>query len=139
MHYAISFKLLTLVLGDGEKQPVAIKIDNCNDEYCKLTRDVVSKMEFTFKTVSEATALTAKIRAQIKKVWVPWPLGKLSKVCDNLSDKKCPLPANTQATFTFSMKVPTIAPVGTKAIVEYKIIDQEREIVACTRFPILIV
>lgn len=95
-------------------------------------------MEYTFETVSEATELTAKVRAQVYGVWLPWPLGKLSKVCDNLSNMKCPLPAKTQAIFVFAVTIPPISPVGAKAIIEYKIVDQNKDIVACTRFPVYI-
>lgn len=95
-------------------------------------------MELTFKTDSEATDLRAKVRAQVAGMWLPWPLGKLSKVCENLTNPKCPLPANTEAKYTFSVKIPSIAPVGTKVVVEYKIVDQNKKNVACTRIPVYI-
>lgn len=124
--------------GEGEKQPVAIDIPDCNDEYCKVTRNAVSTMKLTFKTDAEATDLRAKVRAQVLGMWIPWPLGKLSKVCENLSNGKCPLAANTEATYTFSMTIPSAAPAGTKVSVEYKIVDQNKATVACTRIPVYI-
>lgn len=95
-------------------------------------------MELTFKTDSEATDLKAKLRAQVIGLWLPWPLGKLSKVCDNLKSGKCPLAANTEATYSFAIKIPSIAPVGTRVTVEVKITDQNAANVACTRIPVYI-
>lgn len=96
-------------------------------------------MDLTFKTDSEATDLRAKVRAQVLGMWVPWPLGKLSKVCNYLAkDAKCPLAANTEATYTFAMTIPSVAPAGTKVSVEYRIIDQNKANIACTRIPIYI-
>lgn len=103
-----------------------------------MKRNELSKMELTFKTDSEATNLRAKVRAQVLGFWTPWPLGKLSKVCDNLTNAKCPLPANTEAKFTFAVTIPSIAPVGTKVNVEYKIVDQNKKNVACIRIPVYV-
>lgn len=95
-------------------------------------------MELTFKTDAEATDLRAKVRALVAGIWLPWPLGKLSRVCENLTNVKCPLPANTEAKYTFSVTIPGIAPVGTKVTVEYKILDQKKSNVACVRIPVYI-
>lgn len=115
-----------------------VDVPNCNDEYCTVTRNEVSKMNLTFKTDSEATDLRAKVRAQVLGMWVPWPLGKLSKVCEHLSNAKCPLAANTEAIFTFAITIPSVAPTGTKVTVEYRIVDQNKATVACTRIPVFI-
>lgn len=95
-------------------------------------------MELTFKTDSEATDMRAKVRAQVLGMWIPWPLGKLSKVCENLTNAKCPVPANTEAKYTFAVTIPSVAPVGSKVNVEYKIVDQNKKIVACTRIPVFV-
>lgn len=113
-------------------------IPNCNDEYCKVKRNEDSKMALTFKTDSEATDLIAKVRAQVIGIWLPWPMGKLSKVCEHLQNGECPLAANTEATYSFSIKIPSIAPAGTKVRIEIKITDQNDVNVACTRFPVYI-
>lgn len=129
---------IQFILGEGQKEPISIDIDNCNDEHCSVKRNEVSKMVITFKTDSEATDLRAKVRAQVAGMWLPWPLGKLSKVCEHLTNVKCPLPANTEAKYTFAVTIPSIAPVGTKVVVEYKILDQKKNNVACTRIPVYI-
>lgn len=133
-----AYQPICFFAGDGEKQPVSTDVADCNDEYCKITRNVATSLNITFKTVNEAKDLRCKVRAQALGMWVPYPLGKLSKVCENLSNGTCPLAANTEATYTFSMTVPAVAVVGMKLTAEYKIIDQSKATVACIRVPLFI-
>lgn len=113
-----------------------MNVPNCNNEYCEVKRNVESKMEMKFKTDSAATMLNSQVKAQIAGIWIPWPLGPQSKVCDHLSQGKCPLSANSEATYSMSMTIPGIAPVGTRTTIEFSILDQSKNVVACTRFPV---
>ncbi|XP_031616847.1 uncharacterized protein LOC116336836 [Contarinia nasturtii] len=124
---------------EQDPEAVSVHVDNCNDEYCEVKRSTPANMELAFRTVKEATNLSSTVRAQVAGKWFPWPLGSASKVCNNLKTGSCPVPANTEATYGFSIKIPIIAPVGSKPLIEIKITDQDKTVVACTRFPVLVV
>lgn len=85
------------------------------------------------------TDLRATARAQVLGSWMPLEMGELSKVCENLISSKCPIAANTEAEIRFHASIPSSVLIGTKAIVEYKIVDQNGKNVACTRFPFEVV
>ncbi|XP_055312704.1 uncharacterized protein LOC129574568 [Sitodiplosis mosellana] len=123
---------------DQDPEAVKVVIDNCNDNYCEVKRSQPAKMEVTFKTAKQATELTGTIHALINGVWIPWPMGAAGKVCRNLSKGQCPVAENTEATYAVSIKVPFVAPVGTKTVVQIRISDQDKTVVACTRIPVLV-
>lgn len=127
------------ILGDNDKEAISVKIDNCNDEYCEVKRSTPAKLEITFAPDTDSTELTSAIHAQIAGQWIPWPLGPQSKVCANLSKGKCPLAANTEATYVVNIKIPIIAPIGTRTVVQVRISDQNKGVAACTRFPVKVV
>lgn len=104
-----------------------------------MKRNEASEMEFTFKPDTDATELNGALQAQVLGVWFPWPLGDQSMVCDSLITGQCPVKADTEATYGISVKIPSIAPAGTKTLVELRITDQAKAVVACTRFPVLVV
>lgn len=134
-----SFKQLNFFSGDQDPEAIAVNIDNCNDKYCEVKRSTPAKMELTFKPTKEATNLSGAIHAQIGGTWIPWPLGSASKVCNNLVKGECPVAANVEATYGVSIKIPIIAPIGTKTVVQLRVTDQDKNVVACTRFPVLVV
>lgn len=96
-------------------------------------------MEITFAPDSEATTLTSAVHAQVAGQWIPWALGSQSKVCNNLLKGECPLAANTEATYKLSVKIPIIAPIGLKTVIQIRITDQNKKVTACTRFPVQVV
>lgn len=105
-----------------------------------MKRGVASKMDLTFKTTEEATKLEGSIKAQIAGIWMSWPIpSKSADVCQNLIKGTCPVPANDEATYSLSFKIPGIAPPGTRTVVQLRVIDQNKKAVACTRFPVLVV
>lgn len=133
----IEFRYLTTG-GNGMKEPVSVQVDNCNEEYCEVKRNFPAKIDITFQSETESTNLNASVRVLVAGIWVPFYLGGQSKVCDHLSEGKCPLPANTKATFSLGATIPSITPVGAKTVVEVKVVDQTKTAVACTRVPVLI-
>lgn len=104
-----------------------------------MKRNVAAHMEFSFNSEDQATAVSGAIHAQVAGVWVPWKLGRQSKVCDFLKKGKCPLAANEEATYGVSIKVPFFAKVGMKVVVRVRLQDQNNKVVACTRFPVVVV
>lgn len=127
------------ILGEQEKEPISVKVENCNENFCEVKRNIPSKMEVTFAPDSEATVLSAAVHAQVAGQWIPWSIGSQSKVCDNLTKGECPLAPNDQATYELSVKIPIIAPIGLKTIVQIRISDQNKKVAACTRFPVQVV
>lgn len=125
--------------GGQDPEAVSVFVENCNDQYCEVRRNTPAHMELTFQPVNEAKTLNAAVSAQVAGAWFPWPLGSASKVCNNLKEGSCPVAANSQATYSFSIKIPGIAPIGTKPLIQIKITDQNKKVVACTRFPVLVV
>lgn len=119
--------------GEQGKEPVAVKVDNCTNEYCSLIRNEASKMEFTFTPDTNATALSGALHAQVFGAWFPWSLGDQSNVCSSLITGKCPVKANTEATYGIHVTIPFYALPGTR-MVELRITNQNETIVACTRF-----
>lgn len=127
------------ISGDQDPEAILVKVENCNDNYCEVKRSTPANMEITFKTTKEATDLSGTIHAQVGGKWIPWPLGAASKVCKNLIKGECPIAENTEATYGVSIKIPIIAPIGTKTVVQVRVSDQDKNVVACTRFPVLVV
>lgn len=82
--------------------------------------------------------MQAEVHALIASIWIPWPMGTASKVCKHLTEGNCPLKPNTKAIYEYTMKIPAIAPIGTKTTVELKIRDDDDNVVTCTRFPVLV-
>lgn len=95
-------------------------------------------MELTFKTEKEAKVLTGAVSAYMG-VWVPYPVGDASKVCNNLLEGKCPIAADTEATYVLKVTVPSFAPIGTSTRVQVRVTDQSKKVVACVRFPVVVV
>lgn len=95
-------------------------------------------MQLTFESPKEIeSATTAAAHAQFAGSWLPWGLGEQAKVCNHLTDgAKCPLKPNERVTYDLNINIPRIAPVGTKTVVEIRITDQTKEVIACTRFPV---
>lgn len=116
-----------------------MKVENCNDEYCEVKQGVPARMEITFSPDNQATDLNAAIKAQVAGQWIPWTLGGQSKVCKFLTKGTCPVEANEEATYGVDIKIPIIAPIGTRTVVQVRLTDQNKEVVACTRFPVLVV
>lgn len=96
-------------------------------------------MELTFKTNQEAKVLNGAVSAYIGGFWAPYPLGAASKVCNNLADGKCPIAANTEATYVLQVTTPSFAPIGTSTRVQVRVTDQSKKVVACVRFPVVVV
>lgn len=142
-HFSLTFtinRILEFSLGDEDAEPVTVNAENCNDQFCEVRRGIVSKFEMTFKAITEATKMSSSFKAQIAGTWISWPIsGESSDVCKNLIQGKCPVPANSEATYRLNFKIPTIAPIGTRTIVQLRITDQNSKGVACTRFPVLVV
>lgn len=127
------------LIGNNEKEPVSITVEHCNEKNCEVSRDSPSRMEFTFKTEKEAKVLTGKVSAYMG-VWVPYPnLGDASKVCNNLLEGECPVAANTEATYVLQMTAPKSTPIGMSVRVEVRVTDQNKKVLACVRFPIVVV
>lgn len=92
------------------------------------------------KLDSDATSLTAALKAQFAGAWIPWTLGKQAKVCDNLlNGQKCPVKTGDEITYAPEVSIPRIAPVGTKVLVQIRITDDKRKGVVCTRIPVMVV
>lgn len=125
--------------GGQEPEPAAVILETCSDQVCEVTRNVPAKMELTIKPTTEATKLEGSIHARIAGIWIPWITGSESKVCKNLIKGKCPISANSEATYSLSLNIPFIAPVGTKTNVKVRITDQNNNVVACTHFPVIVV
>lgn len=120
-------------------EPISVKIDNCNDEYCEVRRSQPAHLALTFKPSIDASTLTSAVSAQFAGRWMPWPLGAQSKVCDHLANGiKCPVKANQEATYNLDITIPRIAPVGTQTVVQVRIVDTTKSVVACTRIPVLV-
>lgn len=128
-----------IITGPDAKAPIDVSVGSCNNEYCEVKRNTPAKIDMTFKSDKEETKLKASVHAQIAGAWIPWPLGRQSNVCDNLTNGKCPLAAETKATYSFAITIPIIAPVGTRTVVELRLKDQSNDVIACTRFPVLVV
>lgn len=104
-----------------------------------MKRDQPSKMELTFKLAADANALVAEAQAQLDGKWVKFDLGKQSNVCDNLSNgKKCPLKAGDEAIYAPMISIPKTAPIGTKLLVQLRIVDGNKKGIVCTRIPVLV-
>lgn len=116
-----------------------MNVDNCNDEECEVKRSVPAKMQLTFKTIKEATKLSGEAKALVAGSWFPWPLGGSSDVCKNLIKGSCPIPANSEATYALIITIPNIAPIGFKSVVQIRVTDQDKNVVACTRFPVHVI
>lgn len=132
------FNEYNTIAGDKDPQAIKISVENCNEEYCEVKRNTPAKMEFTFKPTKQATELTGTVNAQVLGTWIPWPIGAAGKVCKNLVNGECPVAENTEATYRLNFKIPGIAPVGTKTVVQFRITDQTKATVACVRFPVLV-
>lgn len=127
-----------MFVGDNDREAVSVNVENCNEKNCEVRRDKPSRMELTFKTEREATVLTGAVSAYMG-VWVPYPVGDASKVCEHLLEGKCPVAENTEATYVLQVTTPSFAPIGTSTRVQVRITDQTKKVVACVRFPVVVV
>lgn len=140
MNNFLHFPKLRLYVGVNEPEPVSIKVDNCNDEYCAVKRGVPAHMEMTFAPKTESDNLKASANAKFAGMWMPWSLEKQANVCNYLSNGvKCPIKAQQKATYYLDFKIPSIAPVGTQTAVQLRIVDSAKSVVACTSFPVTVV
>lgn len=127
-----------LFSGDDETEPIAVFVENCNAQACEVKRNIPAKMQLTFKASKELSKLEGNVQAQVVGIWIPWLIGSESKVCKNLTKGTCPIPANTEATYGLTITIPGIAPSGTRTIVQVSINDQKNNVIACTRFPVVV-
>lgn len=96
-------------------------------------------MQISFQSSTELKSVTASIHAYIFGNWIPWRLGTKSNVCNHLENgAKCPIKANEKATYVLLMDIPRVAPVGTKTVVQLRLVDNQKAAIACTRFPVLV-
>lgn len=126
--------------GDEGKLPTTVNVENCSEdaEYCEVRRNEDFKVQMSFESETKKTNLKATMHALVGGKWMKFLMGRQSKVCENLIEAECPLKPNTKATYSFKIKIPFIAPVGIKTVIQLKIADDNNDVVTCVRAPVLI-
>lgn len=117
-----------------------MSVQNCdeNAQQCEVQRNKEFDIKMTFEAGEKADNMEATVRALIAGAWIKWPLGGQSKVCNHLIEGKCPLESGQKATYNFNIKIPLVAPVGTKTVIDVKVADGDDNVVSCTRFPVVV-
>lgn len=126
--------------GDEGKLPTTVNVENCSEdsEYCEVQRNKDFKVQLSFGSETERIDLKATIHALIGGKWIKFIMGSQSKVCEHLTEGQCKLKPNTKATYSFRIKIPIIAPVGSKTVIQLKIADDNDDVVTCVRAPIFV-
>lgn len=124
--------------GEQETLPTLVRVQNCTAEFCTVRRNQESSIELEFIPERLCIQVTALVQAYVSGSWYPWSLGSQSNVCANLLEGRCPLQAGRKATYGMRLTIPRIAPVGTRAQVQLRIVDQQRRPVTCVRINVLV-
>lgn len=95
-------------------------------------------MRVTFQTPLNATKLNAKLSFWASNKWWNYDLSDQSKVCEYLSNGKCPLDAGSAATYSFVVHVGKLGPFGRKSEVELKITNENHKIITCGRIHVYV-
>lgn len=114
--------------GSGLAQPISVHVNaNCTNDSCEVKRNEEIQATIVFETKTTATNLTASISALVLGMW--HQIGDTSNVCDIV---KCPMESNVPETFVGRATVPNV-PFDITTTIEFKIVDQDKKNVACTR------
>lgn len=95
-------------------------------------------MTLTFRTNDVATKLQSTLKAKLAGFFVSIPNGTID-VCEYMENQKCPVPANTEVTYSVDFVMPSLAPAGTRTTLQLQITDQNKKVVSCTQVPALVV
>lgn len=121
--------------------PDGVSITNCDEsqDYCEVSRSETNHVFFNFTAPTDIKQLNGQCHVSMGKIWLNVPIGKYGDVCSNLVVGSCPLKQGSKASYSISSKIPKAAPVGRKAKVRVRAIDENKNTQGCIQISVRIV
>ncbi|XP_028172339.1 uncharacterized protein LOC114361489 [Ostrinia furnacalis] len=123
--------------------PINAYIEGCTTPPCLLPQlqDAVINIVFQApRTMTSMRTLAAAIvhRRIISMPAITYPLGDNALTCNFLTNSFCPVLAGEVLQYTLKMFIESSFLVGTRATIEFKVVDEADQSVICIRVPITI-
>lgn len=105
-----------------------------------MTRNQPASIQLLFRPQGLVQRLSTACHAYAAGMWIPWSLGAQANVCQNLlNGGVCPIQPNQNAIYGFQIRIPRIAPVNTRVVVQLRATTPDRNTVFCVRINVLVV
>uniref|UniRef100_A0A182M268 MD-2-related lipid-recognition domain-containing protein n=1 Tax=Anopheles culicifacies TaxID=139723 RepID=A0A182M268_9DIPT len=120
-------------VGSDGPVPTSVEVSGCSAEPCVVTRGQDIHAMIGFRTDRPLEALTAEVSGSVIGISVPIDLpGDLANACNSLVGSSCPVPAGVDVMYELQVPVLSSYP-AISAVVEWKLLDQDENVVTCFR------
>jgi Niemann-Pick C2 protein len=117
----------------GAPAPKDVRVKDCNKTPCALYRGYNVSAEWDFVVPEETKALKPRVRATVMGATVNYPFPQ-KDACATLTNAKCPLDANEDATYELTMPILKNYP-KISLVIEFAFLDDNDKVVVCFKLP----